>query len=195
MRQNEELKDKLAELVAENARLKLSTTQSSDGITKSLQSFPIPAQTSSHSFTSLTRKTSNMPKKDHFKWAKLSDLGALHEEDSTEELVSVGEGSDSEDSIADALEAMNKLLVFDSPLDSPVDENADVIPFPESAESSFSASLSSVTTEDLTGFIIRDSDYPAHGGGYADVYTGTLLKEEKKTKVRRKGPQATLRTG
>ncbi|PPQ91819.1 hypothetical protein CVT25_000268 [Psilocybe cyanescens] len=155
--------------------------------TRSSQPLTTHGQLATSSLSSFNRKTSNAPKKDNFRWAKLSDLGALHEEDSTDEILSLGgsDSEDSEDSIADALEAMNKLLILDSPLDSPVDKNLDDLPLPESAESSFSISLSSVTTEDLTGFIIRDSEYPAHGGGYADVYTGTLSKEEKNTKVRK----------
>ncbi|KAH9475510.1 putative serine/threonine-protein kinase [Psilocybe cubensis] len=172
----------LAELAAENARLKLQTTKLLDETTEPVQTTIVtPAQAASPSFTTLNRQAPIMPKKDVFRWAKLSDLGALQEEDSTDDLVS-GDASDSDDSIADALEAMNKLLVLDGQ-DSPIEENGNGLSFPDSAESSFSASLlSGVTTEDLTGFVVKDSEYPAHGGGYADVYTGTLSKEGKKTK-------------
>ncbi|KDR71818.1 hypothetical protein GALMADRAFT_781071 [Galerina marginata CBS 339.88] len=37
--------------------------------------------------------------------------------------------------------------------------------------------------DDLTGLIVRNSVYPAHGGGYADVYAGILSKNGLTTKV------------
>lgn len=51
--------------------------------------------------------------------------------------------------------------------------------------STFSASSKSVgvATDDLTGFVTRDSDYAAHGGGYADVYKGVLRKNNRTTRV------------
>ncbi|PPQ91942.1 LOW QUALITY PROTEIN: hypothetical protein CVT25_000985 [Psilocybe cyanescens] len=93
--------------------------------------------------------------------------------------------TDSEDNITDAPKVRNKLLNSDSPLesDAPINGNPYALPLQESTASSFLESLSSVITEDLTGFIARDSEYPAHGGGYADVYIGTLSKEQKRTMV------------
>lgn len=54
---------------------------------------------------------------------------------------------------------------------------------PKSANSSFSTTISSIKTEDLTGSVKRESEYPAHGGGYADVYTGTLTRKARTIKV------------
>ena len=57
-----------------------------------------------------------------------------------------------------------------------VDDSRDVSP-------SSSPFFEGNTPEDLTGKISTEKLYPINGGGFADIYVGTLLCGEKRIKV------------
>ncbi|KAH9475505.1 Serine/threonine/tyrosine-protein kinase HT1 [Psilocybe cubensis] len=54
---------------------------------------------------------------------------------------------------------------------------------PGPAQTSFSNTFFNAKTEDLTGLVKRDSEYPSNGGGYADVYIGKLTRKGRSIKV------------
>lgn len=133
-----------------------------------------------------------------FRWAKVSNLDALTEEDETDEYVDVQEDASSIDLIVPnstqtdrqlmKLPERNGLLHPRNSL-SPGNVHMEMSTFdpPDTILGLDNPMMRSVTTaagpSDLSACITRDSVYPVHGGGYADVYSGILSRDEKTPKV------------